>query len=676
MYRVKNENMNLIVVESPTKARTLSRFLGPDYQVEATMGHVRDLPEDRLGVDVEKDFEPEYVLSKGKKESTDRIKKAAQKADKIYLASDPDREGEAIAYHVGYLISESSKSLVPSSKLNRITFHEITKQAIDEALKKPGKINMDLVEAQTARRILDRLVGYKLSPLLWVKIRKGLSAGRVQSVTVRLIVEREKEIEKFIPVEFWEIQVLLEKLVNSSESYRAKLVRKNDDKISLGNKEDTDNILQELKQSTFSVFSVETKEQKRNPAPPFSTSTLQQAAAGRLGWTSKRTMNIAQDLYENGYITYHRTDSTNLSTESIKAARNYIQNNFGNLYLPSEPRVYETKSRNAQEAHEAIRPTDVSSQQLGDNIDQQRLYGLIWKRFLACQMNPMVLELTLITTKAEGKINNYFFESRGEKVIFDGWRKLYDKIEEDEEEISSGLPQLSEGEKLKAKQFKPEQKFTTPPPRYNEASLIKTLEELGIGRPSTYAPIISTIQDRNYVEKKEKLFIPTSLGFAVTEFLMLNFPNILDYKFTAKMEDDLDLISNGEKQRVPILKEFYLPFAKKLKAVGKSAKRVPVRTEATGEKCPKCIEGNVVVRLGRFGKFLSCDRFPDCDFRAPYIEKVGNLKCPKCGGSIVYKKTKRGKGFYGCFNYPNCDFASWHKPAAENPPELQTVKTG
>jgi len=654
--------MNLIVVESPTKARTLSRFLGSDYQVEATMGHVRDLPEDSLGVDVEKDFEPEYVLSKGKKESTDRIKKAAQKAEKIYLASDPDREGEAIAYHVAYLINSSAKFKVQSAKLSRITFHEITKTAIDEALKKPGKINMDLVEAQTARRILDRLVGYKLSPLLWVKIRKGLSAGRVQSVTVRLIVEREMEIEKFIPVEYWEMLVLLERLISSSESYWAKLVKKNNDKISLGNKQDADQVLQELKQSAFLVFSIETKEQKRNPAPPFSTSTLQQAAAGRLGWTSKRTMNIAQDLYENGYITYHRTDSTNLSTEVVKAARNYIQNNFGNLYLPSEARLYATKSKNAQEAHEAIRPTDVFSPQLGDNIDQQRLYGLIWKRFLACQMNPLVLELTVVLSKAEGKLNSYFFESRGEKIVFDGWRKLYDKIEEDEEEMSNGLPPLSEGEKLTARQLKPEQKFTQPPPRFNEASLIKTLEELGIGRPSTYAPIISTIQDRNYVEKKEKLFIPTSLGCAVTEFLMKNFSNILDYKFTAKMEDDLDLISNGEKQRVPVLKEFYLPFAEKLKVVGKTAKRVPVRTEATGERCPKCIEGNVVIRLGRFGKFLSCDRFPDCDYRAPYIEKVGNLKCPKCQGDIVYKKTKKGKGFYGCSNYPACNFASWRKP--------------
>jgi len=656
--------MNLIIVESPTKAKTLSRFLGSDYEVVATMGHVRDLPEKKLGVNVET-FEPEYALSSNKKETINLLKKTAKEAKDIFLATDPDREGEAIAYHVAELLRGKSRFL-------RITFHEITKSAIDEALKHPGDINMNLVEAQTARRILDRLVGYKLSPLLWQKIRRGLSAGRVQSVAVRLIVEREREIEKFIPVEFWEISALLEKFLdgNSSDSpkFWSKLVEKNGEKIDIKNGREAEEIVAELNRAGYEIFSIDKKDVRRNPPAPFTTSTLQQAAVSRFGWSSKKTMNIAQGLYEKGFITYHRTDSTNLAAESVAKVRNFISQNFGREYLPENPRIYTTKSKSAQEAHEAIRPTDVDlqpkSENLGVSLDEVKLYDLIWKRFVACQMAQTVSEATTLTIQATGDKNVYHLQSKGSIEKFDGWRKVYGKAEEIDEETqkSEVLPEVAFGDELKLLELKPEQKFTQPPPRFNEASLIKTLEELGIGRPSTYAPTISTILERNYVEKQERVFIPTALGIAVNDFLMEYFPDILDYNFTAKMEDDLDAIANGEKERVPVLKEFYDPFSSRLEGVKKVAQRVAVETEATGESCPKCKEGSVVIRVGRFGKFLSCSRFPECDWRAPYIKAIEGVKCPKCGGDIVYKKTKKGKGFYGCSNYPKCDFASWKKP--------------
>lgn len=656
--------MDLIIVESPTKAKTLSRFLGGDkYRVEATMGHVRDLPETKIGIRVDKDFEPEYVVSAKKKETIDKLKKAAQKAEKIYLATDPDREGEAIAWHMASLLNSKQR---PS----RITFHEITQKAINEALSKPGEINMNLVEAQTARRILDRLVGYKLSPLLWQKIRKGLSAGRVQSVAVRLIVEREKEIERFVPFEYWEISALLQKFVGGelpdAPKFLAKLVKRNGEKVEIGNKEQATEIVDELQKSGYEIYAVDKKETKRNPYPPFTTSTLQQAGANRLGWSSKKTMSIAQGLYEQGLITYHRTDSTNLAIEAVDKTRDFIIKNFGGEYLPEKPIFYKTKSKSAQEAHEAIRPTDVQTKSGEEKVigDEGKLYDLIWKRFVACQMNPAVIEATTVTTQAAGDKNIYLLETRGATEKFDGWRKVYGKVEETDEsgEKIEKLPEVSVGDELKMLEINPEQKFTQPPPRFNEASLIKTLEELGIGRPSTYAPTISTIQDRNYVEKQERVFVPTALGVAVTEFLMEYFSDILDYQFTAKMEDDLDEIANGQKKRVPILSEFYTPFAEKLEGVKRVAQRVPVEVEATGESCPLCKEGSVIIRIGKFGKFLACSRFPDCRYRAPFVKTLEGFKCPKCGGDVVYKKTKKGKGFYGCANYPKCDFASWRKP--------------
>ncbi len=658
--------MDLIVVESPTKAKTLLRFLGSGYAVLATMGHIRDLPERKLGINVNADFEPEYVVSPQKKETVDRLKKSAAKAAKVYLATDPDREGEAIAWHAASLLKLKSK-------LSRVTFHEITKHAIEEAMSHPGEINMDLVEAQTARRTLDRLVGYKLSPLLWKKVRKGLSAGRVQSVTVRLIVEREREIEKFVPIEYWEIEVLLQKFVGGdlpdAPKFLAKLAKKNGQNIEIKNQTEADEIVAGLNKADYEIFDIEKKEVKRNPYPPFTTSMLQQAAANRLGWSSKRTMQVAQGLYEEGLITYHRTDSTNLAIEAVNSCRDYIKSSFGNEYLPEEPRFYKTKSKSAQEAHEAIRPTSLASiSNIKDQIskiDGEKLYELIWKRFVACQMNPAIIEATTVMTQATADANIYILETKGAIEKFNGWRVLYNKVGEVDEEGEKieKLPELFKGDELKLLEVKPWQKFTQPPPRFNEASLIKTLEELGIGRPSTYAPTISTIQDRNYVEKPNKAFLPTPLGIAVNDFLMEFFADVLDYQFTAKMEDNLDEIAEGKLKRVPVLAEFYNPFIKKLEGVDRVAGRVAVQTEATGESCPKCKEGSVVIRVGRFGRFLSCSRFPDCDWRAPYLQKVEGFKCPKCGADVVYKKTKKGKGFYGCANYPKCDFASWRKPA-------------
>lgn len=655
--------MDLIIVESPTKARTLGRFLDDKkFKIEATMGHLRDLPEKKLGVLVNEKFEPEYVLSSKKKETVDKLKKAAKTAEKIYLATDPDREGEAIAWHV--------KEILPKkAQIVRITFHEITRPALEEALKHSGSINLDLVEAQAARRILDRLVGYKLSPLLWQKIRRGLSAGRVQSVAVRLIVEREREIEKFIAVEFWEIEALLQRFAGSnlpdSQRFLSKLVRKNGEKIEIKNGAEAEDIVKELNAAGYEVSGVEKKDFRRNPSAPFITSTLQQTAASRLGWSSKKTMNIAQDLYEQGLITYHRTDSTNLASEAVERLRNYIKVNFGDSYLPLKSRFFATKSKSAQEAHEAIRPTEIENKGEGLHGNQIKFYDLVWKRFVACQMEQSITEVTTLTVQAEGSQNIYTLETKGALEKFDGWRKVYGPTEEIDEEGNKieSLPSLLAGDELKLLEIKPEQKFTQPQPRYNEASLIKTLEELGIGRPSTYAPIISTIQDRNYVERKERQFLPTSLGVAVTDFLTEYFPDVMDYQFTAKMEDDLDEIAGGKKKRVPVLSEFYKPFEQKLEGVKKVAQRVAIQTEATGESCPKCKEGAVVIRVGRFGKFLSCSRFPDCDWRAPFIQKVEGIKCPKCGGEVIYKKTKKGKGFYGCSNYPKCDFASWRKPS-------------
>ena len=656
----------MIIVESPTKAKTLGRFLGQGYQIDASMGHVRDLPESKLGIDVDQGFKPDYVIPEGKVAKVAELKKEAAKAGKVILATDPDREGEAIAYHLSQVLKDHTK-------FERITFHEITENAIKEALSHPGEIKMDLVNAQQARRILDRLVGYKLSPLLWRKVRRGLSAGRVQSVAVRLIVEREREINAFKPDEYWE-------LAAKFEGFEAQLKQK------VESKDQIDKIVESLKGAEFKVENIVKKEVKRWPYPPFTTSTLQQAASNLFGWGAKKTMQIAQRLYEEGLITYHRTDSTNLNIDAAKSARDYIEREIGKNYVPVEIKFYKTKSKVAQEAHEAIRPTNVQSA-IGNgqlDKDQKKLYELIWKRFVASQMNEAVYEQTSIDVIAEchpeldsrslanasisptsgeipGQARNdtYVFRANGNKQNFDGWQRINGQSAIDNEQLQI-LPELTVGEVLKLLELLPSQHFTEPPPRYTEATLIKILEEYGIGRPSTYAPIISTILERNYVEKIEKKLSPTVLGNAVTDFLMANFSNILDYQFTAGMENNLDAVARGEKKWVPVIEEFYKPFEETVETVGENAKRVKIETETTDEKCP--LDGApLVIRIGRFGRFMACSNFPTCKFTKAFHKNLG-IKCPKCGGDVVMRKTKKKKTFYGCNNYPKCDFASWTKP--------------
>lgn len=657
---------NLIIVESPTKARTLSRFLGTEYLIESTMGHIRDLPKRTFGVDVAHDFTPQYALMPEKKEAISQLKKAWEKADKVYLATDPDREGEAIAWHTSVICS-NLKLKTQNSKFLRISFHEITKTAVEKAIANPRTIDMDLVNAQQARRILDRLVGYKLSPLLWFKIRRGLSAGRVQSVAVRLIVEREREIEKFVAEEYWEIWTDLKKHLGGklpeAQIFSAKLIKKNGETVKIGDQKGADEIVQELEKAGFEIADVLRKEVKRSPAPPFITSTLQQRAANAFGWTPKRTMQIAQRLYEEGLITYHRTDSNHLAEEAIEAARKFIVKKYGQNFLPEQPRRFQTKSKVAQEAHEAVRPTDVKLEigngKLEIGADERRLYELIWKRFVACQMKEAIYDETKIQVLAAAEINHYLLEALGRVIKFDGWLAIYVEAERQKDgEVE--LPELEKGDELDLVKIKPEQKFTQPPFRYNEASLIKILEEYGIGRPSTYAPIISTIQERQYVEKIEKSFRPTPLGIAVNDFLVEYFPNIVDYQFTAQMEDNLDEIAAGKKEWVMTLRQFYQPFEEKLKGVSKIAEKVPVATEATDENCPDC-GAPLVIRIGRFGKFLSCSKFPECKFTKPYLREAG-FNCQKCGAPMVIKKSKKGKTFFGCSRWPDCDGAAWRKP--------------
>ncbi len=645
---------SLIIVESPTKARTLSQFLGGDYQIEATMGHVRDLPKKKLAIDTDHDFKPDYIVVPDKEEIVNKLKQEKQQADNVILATDPDREGEAIAYHVAYLLSDGQP-------LKRIVFHEITENAVKEALASPREIDMKLVDAQQARRILDRLVGYKLSPLLWRKVRRGLSAGRVQSVAVRIIVEREREIEAFKAEEYWTIQAELSpKVLEAGRSFLANLVSKNEQKIEIKNQDEANQLVQELGNLSYKVKEVRIEETHKSPYPPFTTSTMQQTASILFGWTSKRTMQVAQGLYEQGLITYHRTDSVNLSEQAIGSVRDFVEKQYGKNYLPEAPRIYKTKSKVAQEAHEAIRPTDVNRKP--DEIPQdgkrdgKKLYELIWKRFVACQTAEAVYE----DTKVDIEAGNFLFRATGSKLKFDGWKR----VSGDDREEENVFPPLSTGDLLELVRLLPTQHFTEPPARFNEASLIKALEEKGIGRPSTYAPIISTIQERQYVEKTDRKFSPTILGKTVNDFLVENFPEIVDVDFTAKMEDNLDSIANGESKWVPVISEFYEPFSKTLDKT-KDVERVKIPVEQTDEICDEC-GAPLVIRIGRFGKFLACSRFPDCKFTKTLVNKT-EFKCPKCGGDVIIKKTKRGKTFYGCSNYPNCTFAAWKKEDIINP---------
>lgn len=686
--------MKLVIVESPTKAKTIGKFLGKAFTIRASMGHVMDLPKSKLGVEVEKDFAPQYEISADKKKTITELKKLAKEADEVILATDPDREGEAISAHIKELL-ESSKS---NKKFARIVFHEITREAIEEALKHPGEVNLQLVDAQTARRVLDRLVGYKISPVLWQKVRRGLSAGRVQSVALRLIVEREKEIGKFTKEPYWTITAFLSK--DSASSPRQKehavefdLIEINGEKVeeqksfdlydgkytvtktSITSPEKSEEIVNDLKTKNFIVRDVLQKQTKRSPVPPFTTSTLQQEAARRLGYSGKRTMSLAQKLYEEGFITYHRTDSVNLSGSAVSAVRAYIQKEFGEKYIPEKPRFYATKQKLAQEAHEAIRPTNV---QTGEAViqhelgkDYAKLYDLIWRRFVACQMSEALIESTTVMVDAKDSSqftadgsqknsamnhepitnNQYAFKTTGSVLVFDGYLKVTPYNLQDK-----NLPKFVAHEALDLKDLLSESHETPPPPRYNDASLIGSLEEEGIGRPSTYASIISTITDRQYIEKEQGKFIPTPVGIAVTDFLVKNFPNIDDIPFTARMEDELDAIANEGKNWVPVMHEFYTPFTRQLESVGK-ADRVEIPTEETGEKCPK--DGApLVVRVGKFGKFISCKNFPTCDFKKPFVEET-QFTCPKDGGKIIARKTRKGRTFYGCSNYPACTYAVW-----------------
>ena len=666
--------MQLLIVESPTKAKTLSQFLGKDYKVLSSFGHIRDLPKSELGVDVEKNFEPKYIIPTKAKKTVSALKKEAAKADSVILASDEDREGEAIAWH----LTEALKLKNPA----RIVFHEITKNAIYQALKSPRKIDMNMVDSQQARRILDRIVGYKLSPFLWKKISKGLSAGRVQSVAVRLVVEREREIEKFIPVEYWSIEALLKK---ADKEFAASLIKQNGkavDRLEIKNKPEADKILNDLEGAEYVIESVEKKETKRYPAPPFTTSTLQQTSWQRLKFPAKMTMGIAQRLYETGLITYHRTDSLNLSEMSLVAAKSYILENIGQNYWAGKIVRYKTKKAGAQEAHEAIRPAyaDKTPDSL-KKIDprQLRLYALIWQRFIASQMASAVFMSTAVDIKTakiknqNAKIkNDYTFRATGQILKFDGFLKIYpQKFEE------ADLPNLEKNDKLDLVKLDSLQHFTEPPARYTEASLIRALEKNGIGRPYTYAPTLATIQDRNYIEKNEqKRFVPTEIGTVVNDMLIKNFPEIIDIDFTAKMEKELDEIAEGKEAWQKTCKDFWKPFSKNLEEKYKEVKKTDLIKE-TDKICLKC-GAAMIERFGRFGKFYACSRFPECKHTESIENKklILDIKCPVCDeGEIVQRKTKKGKIFYGCGRFPKCDMAFWDKPINEFCPKCGAILT-
>lgn len=653
--------MPLVIVESPTKSKTISKFLEPEYKVISCYGHIRDLPKRDFGIDIENNFTPKYIIIPRSKKIISSLKKEVKKTDLCLISTDPDREGEAIAWHLTKVLN------LNENNYQRIVFHEITKEAIKEALKNPRKIDNDLVDSQQARRILDRIVGYKLSPFLWKKVARGLSAGRVQSVAVRLVVEREREREKFIPQEYWTIEGLFKKSEDiSNKNVKAVLEKKEGKKINkfdIKTKSEANQILKDLKEAEYKIEKIERKETKRNPLPPFTTSTLQQTSWQRFGWQAKLTMTIAQQLYEKGFITYHRTDSLNLSNLALVSAKKFILQEFGEKYY--QFRKYKTRSKNAQEAHEAIRPTNVKNipNKVSNLLDrrQLKLYELIWQRFIACQMTQAVFN----SITAEIKAKKYTFKTTGQTLKFDGFLKVYPLKYEEKE-----LPNLEVGENLELIKLKSLQHFTEPPPRYTEATLIKTLEENSIGRPSTYAIILSNIQERNYIEKDEqKRLKPTEIGIVVNDLLVNHFPEIVDIEFTAKMENNLDEIAQGKKEWTPLIKDFYNRFYENLKKKYKEISKKDISQELTQEKCPKC-GSQIIIRLGKFGKFYSCSNFPKCKYTESLKENNLNIKCPKCNkGKIIEKRTKKNKIFYGCSQYPNCDFALWEKPLKERCPK-------
>ena len=664
----------LVVVESPAKAKTIEKFLGKNYMVKASMGHLRDLPKSQFGVDIENNFSPKYINIRGKGELIKGLKDAAKNADTVYLATDPDREGEAIAWHLAHILN------IPEHTTCRIEFNEITKPAIQQAVKKPRPINLPRVYAQQARRILDRIVGYKLSPLLWRKVRKGLSAGRVQSVAVRLICDREKEIQAFIPEEYWTITAKLKEKSNS-KAFDAELVMVDGEKLDVSNEAQAEVVVSELTKAEYVVSDVKKRERKRNPQPPFTTSSLQQEAARKLGFTSRKTMMVAQQLYEGldigragqvGLITYMRTDSTRVSEIAQQEARTYIGNKFGSNYLPVKAPVYANKK--SQDAHEAVRPTtlDLPPETIGTNLtkDQLKLYTLIWERFMASQMTPAVYDTLTIDITA----GRYKLRATGSQLKFPGFLAAFSgaigKGKEVEQNSDSDLdnettlPELKAGQVLHLSKLEPKQHFTEPPPRYTEASLVKVLEEKGIGRPSTYAPTIETIVERGYVERIEKKFQPTELGFVVLDLLKQYFNRIVDVEFTAGMEDKLDDIAEGDASWLGVLEQFYDPFAKDLSFAEEAIGHVELPVEVSDIPCENCGR-MMVIKQGRYGNFLACPGFPACRNTKPILKDIG-VKCPKCGGAIVERKTKRRKVFYGCEKYPECDFNTWDMPLKDN----------
>ena len=657
----------LIIVESPAKANTIKKFIGGNTKVVASMGHVRDLPKSKLGIDIEHNFEPEYINIRGKAKLINSLKKDAKDSKQVILATDPDREGEAIAWHLAYLLGIDGKSNC------RVTFNEITKDAVREAMKKPRTIDQNLTDAGQARRVLDRIVGYKMSPVLWKKVQKGLSAGRVQSVAVKLIVDREEEIEKFIPEEYWNIYATL---VKDKQEFIARFYGIDDKKMELHSKEEIDKILKDLEGAKYIVKDIKKGERKKTPAPPFTTSTMQQEASRKLGFTLKRTMGTAQTLYEGvkiegrgslGLITYMRTDSTRISEVARAAAKEYIEKTYGNSYY--ENRYYKTK-QDSQDAHEAIRPTyiDLSPDEIKDSLtsDQYKLYKLIYNRFIASQMVASVYDTVAVNITA----NNYLFKANGQTLKFKGFMIVYvegtdevkstkNKKESEEENVS--LPELEENEEVKKKKLDAKQSFTEPPPRYTEASLVKALEEEGIGRPSTYAPTITTILARRYIEKEQKQLKPTELGKVVNKLLVENFGDIINVEFTAKMEEDFDEIAEGKENWRQVIKEFYGPFQKNVDKVEKELEHVKLEYEVSDVPCEKCGR-MMVIKYGRYGKFLACPGFPECRNAKPYYETI-DVPCPKCGGKVQIRKTKKRRNYYICENNPgSCDYISWNKP--------------
>lgn len=661
---------NLVIVESPAKAKTIKKYLGSDYEVVASMGHVRDLPKARLSVDIKNNFAPKYDIIKGKEKLVKELKGLAEKSENIYLATDPDREGEAISWHLAYILG------LPDDYCKRVEFNEITKSGVTNGMNNPRSINLDLVNAQQARRVLDRLVGYKLSPFISQKIRRGLSAGRVQSVALRIIVDRENEIRKFKPEEYWSIDA---KFIpkGSRRQFIASLHSDVNGKIKIQNKEQADKIEKDLENAEYIITKVRNGTRKKQPAPPFITSTLQQEASRKLGFQSRRTMKVAQELYEGveidglgatGLITYMRTDSLRISETAISEVTEYIENEFGADYLPEKPRVFKSRN-NAQDGHEAIRPSmpSLNPDKIKDSLtsDQYKLYKLIWNRFVASQMAECVQK----TTQADIEANGYLFKASGYYVSFDGFTKLYIEGKDEAEEKSSQLPPLEKNMPVRCKELSKNQHFTQPPARYTEASLIKALEEYGIGRPSTYAATITTLTSREYVKRESKSLVPTELGEVITKLMKERFPNIVNLKFTAQMEENLDVIEHGDEQWEQVIGDFYGEFEETLKKAKEEMKdvKLKLKEDETDLVCDKCGKP-MVVKFGRFGKFIACSGYPDCKNVMKFVQKTG-VKCPKChDGDVIVKRTKTKRIFYGCSKYPECDFVSWNEPSEEKCP--------